>query len=251
MPSEKFYQKMFFPLVIILALFGLLLARLFWPATGTPYSDAWDTISGLGNVTDNPFGFYGFQISLVCIGIGVLYIFLYSHPRIVALNKSIDRSQKMFFFDKLMTLRIMVYFGSFWMIIGALGLLLTGFIPDNTITSIKKFHEITSGMGFGGVMFASFFYFFTFKYSTDKISKKLLIFLTLLWWTGIILTAVAYGIAELHYKPLYDLGWYGADWGAAGVPVFYSFALWERIDFAIMIIYTGLLEYLIPQNIER
>ncbi|MCP4764296.1 MAG: hypothetical protein GY870_21155 [archaeon] len=234
--SQKRNNNYLYPLMVISTFSCLLIARIMWPSDVEPFSDAWETISGLGNIEINIPGFIFFQISMVSLGVGIFTTFLYVHSRLKEKSK------------------ILNFFGAFCMLIGSLGIILTGLIPAGIIESIEKSHEITAGLGFLGVLFASFFYFWAIKRNLEVYNHKLLNNITVIWWIGIILTIISYTMAELIIKPQIlidqgiDLGWYGPEWGDAGVSIFYSFALWERVMFMIVIIYLGSLGYIIPDE---
>jgi hypothetical protein len=137
--------------------------------------------------------------------------------------------------------------GIIFLYLGAIGFLLTGLIPDDTLP-IKKLHEITAGLGFGGVLFAAFFLFWpSLKGINSIVDKRILISITLLWWIPLIIFIYAYGWAELVIKEQYNLGWYSIEWEEAGVSPFYSFAVWERILYVIMFIYL----WLLPKSIKE
>ncbi len=229
MISQKHFLKFFFPICAVLIFGFLAIARLLWPATSPPYDDAWETISGLGDMVDNPQGFWFFQFSMVVVGILILPALLYCHPRLAKVKKGLAR------------------FGSFWFFMGAVGFLLTGLIP-NGVVPIDKFHEICAGVGSVGVVFAAGLYGLVIIKGKVPVNRKLFIFISLMWWATIILLAFSFGYGELVIEPPLDLGWYGPDWGAAGVSVFYSFALWERVIFVVIVVYAGLIVILVPER---
>jgi hypothetical protein len=238
MISQKTYLTRIFPIFVFIIYLSLIISRLLWPLDASePYSDIWETISGLGDMEENPVGFYFFQIAMAFYGLIIFPIIPYIHPKLMAIGKKTG----------------MVKMGTFWLTIGAVGMLLTGLIPDGIveIPEWDKFHEITSGAGFGGVLFAAFFYFFPCKAAGDKINQKVLLLITLMWWISIIIFGISYGMAEFVIKEqnACDLGWYGPEWGECGVSGFYSFSVWERILFTIGLIYLALLVYMIPVQI--
>jgi hypothetical protein len=239
MLSQKTILRIVFPLSIIIIFGCLIISRLLWPADSPKlYSDIWDTISGLGDMEDNPIGFIFFQIAMTLMGVLSIPVVLYVHPRLIGIAEKKGG----------------VRLGSFWLLMGAIGFLLTGLIPDGVVTIPEwdKFHEITAGLGSLGIIFAAFFYFSPCKNAGEKINQKVLWIITAVWWIPIILTGIAYGLAELMVKEVWyaqcNLGWYGAEWGECGVSWFYSFAVWERVLFTVMVIYQLLLVKMIPEN---
>ncbi len=229
--SQKSFLKFFFPICAILVFAFLAIARFLWPATSPPYDDFWETISGLGDMVDNPQGFWFFQFSMVVVGVLIIPALLYCHPRLAKVKKGLAR------------------FGSFWFFLGAVGFLLTGLIP-NGVVPIDKFHEICAGVGSVGVVFAAGLYGLVILKGREKIqvNRKLFLLIALMWWIALILLAFSFGYGQLVIEPPRDLGWYGPDWGAAGVSVFFSFALWERVLFVIIVAYAGLIVVLIPEQ---
>ncbi|HMB65279.1 MAG TPA: DUF998 domain-containing protein [Patescibacteria group bacterium] len=227
--------KYIYPLSSFLILISLLIARFLWPSDSPePYSDIWETISGLGNTELNPVGYIFFQIALTILGILILIITFYIHPQMLTLEKNQGQTK----------------LGSFFLLLGGIGFVLTGLIPDGTIEipGWDKFHELTSGLGAIGVLLAAFFYWLPTKNAKDKINQKYVKINIALWWIPLVLAGFAYGYAELVIKPRYDLGWYGPEWGEAGVSGFYSFSVWERILFAVIIIYMGILVLMVPKS---
>jgi hypothetical protein len=229
--TKQSYLRLFYVSVAII--YGaLLVARLLWPATSEPFSDIWETISGLGHMSDNPVGFYFFQLSMTMVGVMVIPMVFYIHPRIVKYQRG------------------NAVLGSFFLLIGGIGFLMTGLIPDGVvhIPEWDKFHEISAGLGFGGILFAAWFYFWPIRKAGDIFGRRVILFLLLLWWVPLILTGVSYGVAELVIKEQHNLGWYGPEWGEAGVSGFFSFAVWERVLFTVMLVYLGALGYILPED---
>ncbi len=229
--SRKTFLKIFFPICTILVFVFLAIARLLWPATSPLYNDLWETISGLGNTTENPQGFWFFQFSMVLVGILIIPALLYCHPRLVKVMKKLTR------------------FGSFWFFLGAIGFLLTGLIPAGML-SIDKFHEICAGVGSVGVVFAAGLYGLVMIKGKAKIhvNRKLFLVIALMWWIPLILLAFSFGYGQLVIEPPRDLGWYGPEWAAAGISAFFSFALWERVLFVIIVAYAALIVVLVPER---
>ena len=167
--NRKNLTRIIYPVFFCCILLTLLVSRLMYPPDAPePYSDIWETISGLGNTENNPVGYIFFQIALSLFGILIIPVLIYVHPRLMEIAKN---------------KKTLVVLGSFFLALGSVGFILTGFIPDGTVTipEFDKFHEITSGMGFLGVMFAAFFYFWPMVRSKQRINKKMLLAITLMW----------------------------------------------------------------------
>jgi hypothetical protein len=242
MISQKTILTRLYPIAVIIIFGSLVIARVLWPTenAGT-FSDVWETISGLGDMEDNPIGFILFQFAMTILGILILIVVFYVHPN---LSKLVDRKGS-------------VKIGSFWLLMGGLGFVLTGLIPDGVvkIPDWDKFHEITAGLGTIGVIFAALFYFRPVKKAGPQINQKLLWVITAVWWIPLLFTGIFYGIAELLVKEVWfescHLGWYSERWGECGVPGYYSFAVWERVIFGIIVIYQGMLIKLIPESNKK
>ncbi len=216
--------------MLVLGFLGI--SRLLWPADSPQYCDMWETISGLGNIEENPIGFFFFQAAMVVVGVLVIPAALYLHPKLKTQHA------------------VASLLGSLCMALGFVGFLLTGVIPDDTLP-IDKFHEITAGVGFGGILLASFFYGFAVSRAVkggQVTDKRVQYIITAMWWGGLLLTGAAYGVAELVIKPAYDLGWYSCAWAQAGISPILSFALWERVMLAIAVIYLWLMVLLIREE---
>lgn len=265
MLTKKIYNKILFPTTVVLLIILITIARLLWGYKYygvTPqeeYSDWWHTISGLGDWEQSPIGFMYFQLWGIVFGVFIIHILPYIHQKMLIYRDYpfsygfpiIDKIMKNFV-DKIKWKAVEnVKRGTFFLLLGGIGFILMGLIP-NDATNINMLHEITAGVGFGGIFFANLFYSRVLGLASKdgKIDKKLHLISQLIWWFLIIGTAVTYLIAELYYKPLYDLGWYDLDWGLAGVPVIFSFALWERIGFIVGCAYLGMMGYILPEKSE-
>jgi hypothetical protein len=266
MLTKKVYNKVLFPITVALLIILIAIARVLWgygyygiPPL-EPYSDWWETISGLGDWEQSPIGFIYFQFWGLVFGIFIIHILPYIHQRL-AVYGDYPFSYGVPLFDKIMKNFIdkvkwkainNVRRGSFFLMLGGIGFILMGFFPADALP-VEKLHEISAGVGFGGIFFANWFYTRVLYLASNdgRISRKLQVISQIMWWFLIIGTAVTYLIAELYYKEMYDLGWYDTDWGDAGVPVIFSFPVWERIGFIIGCAYLGLLGYLLPAEVVK
>ena len=123
-------------------LFGglfLLLARIFYPPA-LNYSIFTDTISYLGDYIRNPSGWFFLSIFFVIIGWSFILLTLYIHRRVVKMQPFIARV------------------GTISLLIGGMGVLLTGFFPDvfgdNFIedVSMGKAHNIVAMFAMFGLL---------------------------------------------------------------------------------------------------
>jgi len=266
MLTKNVYNKVLFPVTVVLLIVLIAIARVLWgygyygiPPL-EPYSDFWETISGLGDWEQSPIGYIYFQFWGLVFGIFIIHILPYIHQRVAAYGDK-EFSYGAPFVDNIMKVFIQkvkwkaienVKRGSFFLLLGGIGFILMGFFPADALP-IDKLHEISAGVGFGGIFFANFWYSRVLGIVSKEgaFSRKLYIVSQAIWLFLIIGTAVTYLIAELYYKELYDLGWYDADWGVAGVPVIFSFPVWERIGFIIGCAYLGLMGYLLPAEVVK
>ncbi|MBD3350539.1 MAG: hypothetical protein GF364_03535 [Candidatus Lokiarchaeota archaeon] len=319
MLTKKIYNRFLFPITVILLIILIIIARALygWLPEGAeiailnpePFSDWWDTISGLGNWEQSPIGYLYFQLWGLVFGVFLIHITRYVHDRMM-----IYRDKPIMFYKVYLTtgrLRLSVYYlfgfipiyfihiksvsfpilpliifiekdgksalygkfmekeqsdvlrkpvtaedfiklGTFFMLLGGIGFILMGLVPADVV-NIDQFHEISAGVGFGGIFFANFLYANCLDQVAreGKVNKWLHIGLQICWWILIIGVVITYPIAEFYFKEKFDLGWYSAEWGEAGVSPIFSFALWERIGFIVGCIYTGGLGWLLPANIKK
>lgn len=142
--------------------------------------------------------------------------------------------------------------GTFFLLMGGIGFVLMGVIPDGITPALDetKLHEVSAGIGFGGILFANILYANSLDQvaRAGKVSKKIHYALQGLWWFLILGVLITYPIAEFYYKEKYDLGWYDPEWGEAGVPWIFSFSVWERIGFIVGCAYLGGMGYLLPKK---
>ncbi len=235
--SKKTYLKIFYPICVILIFAFLAVARIIWPATSPPYSDLWQTISGLGDVEDNPIGFWFFQFSMLTVGVLLLPAIFYYHARLAKAKKFVTSIGTLLFF------------------IGAIGFLLTGFVPQHTLANlfpeyadvyiIEKFHEITAIGGSGCIVFAAFFYGIVILKGKVPINRKLNIVIILMWWVPLIIGIACIGYGYIVYEELVDDAALAL---ALGAPWFVSLGLWERVIFCIIIAYAGLIVTALPDR---
>jgi hypothetical protein len=226
--------KLILPITFGVIFILLMIARIIYPNYVLPadaYNDWWDVISNLGDLEKNPIGFIFFQIAMAISGLIMIPTIIYVHPKLWKYS------------------RLNTALGTIFMILGVIGFLLVGLIPNDTL-DIEKFHEISAGVGFLGVAIACMFYFFAIKIRKIPVNLKLFNIMIIVWWTGILLTGIFFAIASLYYDPTYDLGWYNYEWGLAGVPVIFSFALWERVMYCIMFLALWAGVKMIPERTE-
>ena len=266
MLTKNAYNKFLFPITVVLLIILIAIARVMWgfgyygvdPLE--EYSDIWHTISGLGDWEQSPIGFIYFQFWGLVFGIFIIHILPYIHQRMASFGDE-PFSYGAPFVDNIMKNVIAklklkaihnVKIGTFFLLLGGIGFILMGFFPADALP-IRGLHEASAGVGFGGIFFANMWYsrVLGMVSKQGKVSRKLHIAMQAIWLFLIVGTAVTYLIAELYYKELYDLGWYDIDWGEAGVPWIFSFAVWERIGFITGCAYLGLMGYLLPAEVIR
>ena len=230
MLSQKLYAKRIYPIGAILVLAFSILARVLWVGL-IPYNDLWETISSLYNPDHpeyNPVGAYFFWATMVTAGTLIIIMICYVHPRLVQVKKGFTR------------------FGTFWMVIGGIGLLLVGLVPQHTLDFISsKFHEYSAIVGAVGVLFGAGCYGLTVIKGKIPVNRKLNIGITVMWWTLIALIVISVAGAYGGINP----DWSGQD-PIPGVSPFFSIAIWEKTAFWVMVTYLGLIGALVPDRIE-
>ena len=227
------------------------MARLMWPTDGVVYDDVWDPISDLGDVEHNPIGMIYFQITLTIMGILAFITLFTIHPILMkmaekTIEENANANKNLKFFEKLNQKRKNVIWGSFWLLMSSIGLLLTGLIPSEA-TNIDRLHENTSILGLVGMILAAWHYWGPLRVAS-KTNQKILLLSAFLWWGIMILSLGFYIYASEVIADQYDLGWVGPAWREAGINPIFSFSIWEKVIFAYGYVYFGLLIYLVRDH---
>lgn len=244
--NRKTYLQTLYPITVGLLILLIIVARVMWGyplPNPEPYYDYWETISGLGDWEKSPIGFLFFQLWGLTIGIFILHITPYVHQHLKPYSNCKFQLFGKNILPKKLTGLHELRFGTFLLFMGAIGFILMGLIPADLIPDL---HELSAGIGYGGVVFSAFFHMSIYEQARDRLNQKLRVAVFFLWLGLAVYAAITYGIGEFYYKELYDLGWYDYDWELAGVPRIYSFAITERLGFIVMIIYFGFIGYMLP-----
>jgi len=228
MLSQQIYLKRIYPVAAIIILVFSILARVLW--VGPPYIDLWETISSLYNPSHpeyNPVGAYFFWGTMATTGLLTIAMIVYVHPRLAHVKKGIT------------------IFGTFWMLVGAIGFLLVGLVPQHTLDFISpRFHEISAVVALIGALFGAAFYGLAMITGKPPLNRKLFILITVLMWGLIGLIVLSAGGAYLVF---------GTDWaGQTPIPnlsPLFSIAICEKVGFWVWIAYMGLIGALIPDHL--
>jgi hypothetical protein len=270
MIPKKIFLKFFFPILAVLVLVFLLVSRALY--TGT-MDDIWDTISTLGDSRPdaNPNGAIYFQLAMGALGLLLLLAAIDIHPRMTAFQKGWTRVGTLWliigsvgfllmcFISRAMAETIASKFHEICAGVGALGVLLAvacydfaqwtpgKFKPPNKLVAfIVGFFQMIFGIT--GIFYLIDWIKATKGQTIEGMNKKLRIIIDIVFLFTIFAIIITFGIAEFYYKEIYPLGWYGPDWGTYGVPFIYSFSFWERVIFADLTIYPGLLIASMPEK---
>ncbi len=146
-------KKVFLPATALIVFGFLLIAYLFYPPA-LDYSFFSDTISGLGDFIENPRGWWGFSIAIWTLSVSFFSLFLYIHRRLGVICRKTAR------------------FGTFFALVGCIGLFMIGFIVDATNAPLigglffTEVHLFFAWGGFGGLAIGVITYGFIFLKDT-------------------------------------------------------------------------------------
>jgi hypothetical protein len=220
------------PITLIVIGVTTLISNLLFP---TAYDWRYMVISALTNAEDNPNGFWILSLGMTIAGFLLIPLPGYFQKRLGKICRGTAG------------------FGSFFFLIGIIGLILVGLLyegmglPDRT-------HENLALVAFVGLIFGCFFYGFPIlkdrllKYhGRQQFDMKLFVPGAIMMW--VIFFGMAGSALYLEVVPN-DWGWVGIDWIGTRAPVLASFALWEWALFIALLVYLVLLIKLIPEKVE-
>ena len=162
---------------------------------------------------------------MVVLGVLVLILMLYAHPRLAQGKK------------------FWIRFGSLWMLIGAIGFLLTGLIPQHTLDFIStKFHEDTAAVGALGAFLGAICYGLGGRINKAPLNRTVCLIIFIMWVVFFVIILVsAYG----GYF-IYHINWSNQQTPLANVNPFFGMSLLEKIGFWMLVAYLGLMGPLFP-----
>ncbi len=224
-------KKCFLPTTILIIFAFLLIAYLFYPPE-LEYSIFSDTISGLGDFMENPNGWWGFSIALWTLSTSFFSVFIYMHRRLGVICRKTAR------------------FGTFFALVGCIGLFLIGFIVDADATlvgslSFSRVHMIFVYGGFGGLAIAVVTHGFVFmKDNFPRLGGQQFIprWRPLAPYGLILGLALGMGISQL-LKEIYfpDSNWNG--------PGLLSVSFWEWMLLFGIIVWAFWIVLILPEEI--
>lgn len=136
--------------------------------------------------------------------------------------------------------------GSFFMILALIGLISVGTVAQ--VVHVNKLHEYLAAVAFVGLLFSAFFHGMPILKDITKgkrqfPAKPLVLAWGLLWFA---LVGLAGSAIYIEVAGDSSWGWVGLDWLANGVPVILSFALWEWVLLAAILVYLVVLAAVTP-----
>ena len=186
-------------------------------------------VSSLISRRDNPDG----NIYL-CLGMAVAFLILYPLPG--------------YFCSRLTKAAPKTAAFSYWaMRIGVFAAIAVGverFFLVDLSTYLHKAHEAIALAAFMGMFLGIVGFWLAFTRTWQTYQSTLTTCGVFLLTAGPML-GVASSQAYLYFTPN-TLGWVGPHWAQWGVPVYYSFAFWEWLASAGIVVYLGLLLALLP-----
>ena len=235
--TGNFNQKelrIFISSSLILGGLFLLLARILYPPT-LNYSIFTDTISYLGDYIRNPSGWFFLSIFFIIFGTSFILLTLYIHRRVVKIQPFIARV------------------ASISLLIGGVGVLLTGFFPDvfgdNFIedVSMGKAHNIVSMFAMFGLLVGLTLYGMLFlinHYPSMRGSRKR--YYADVRTMPVFLLIVFAGFSML--ATLLIMNREGYEWPGPGL---LSFTFWEWILTGVFCLNIYRLAWKLPNDLEE
>jgi hypothetical protein len=103
---------------------------------------------------------------------------------------------------------------------------------------------VSTGIGVAGILFGQVAYWIAIRNGKVPVNHKLDIFNICLWWGALALGVVSAAGAYLVFH---------SDW-TAQVPLsispFFTFGLWERIFYGLIVSYLGIIGLMIPNELK-
>lgn len=229
--SRHFVIGRLLPLLLCFFFGGIFLSNLWYP---TEYDWRYLTISELMNPLLNSDGQYFLSIAIILCGILLIPVsgYLYRKMRVICLK----------------TAKV----GKFSMLMGCVGLILLGFIPDTD--ELDPYHQASAALIACGMISAYLCWWVIMrkdrlpKYGGKRqFNRRLMVTGIFLMWFVIVGMLLSQGIRLVIQG---DLSYEGLAWRALGLSVFMSIALWEWWFFMTFVIYLALLMFMVPEIVQ-
>ncbi len=221
-------------LPILLGLFfgGILLSNLWYP---TFYDWRYLTISELMNPILNPAGRVFLSGAMILCGILLVPVagYLFRKLHVICLKTAKA--------------------GNFFMLMGIVGLILLGFIPDTD--ELDPYHQAAAAIVACGFIFAFLCNWLIMRKDRQpkfggkrQFNRQLMVTGIILMWFVIAGMLLSQGIRLVIYG---DLSYTGLDWAEHGLPGLLSIALWEWVFFMAFVGYIALLVLMVPDVVAH
>lgn len=218
------------PLIIFILLGGIIIANLLFEGV---YDWRYMVISDLSSSTDNPRGYLIASYAMAAVGVLMIPLFGYMHRRFTVICRG------------------SAIMGSFFFLIGIVGLILLGIIYERPGLP-NRLHENLAVVGLGGVILAMFFWEFPMikdmlpRYNgKNQWHKKKALFAIIMMW----IVVLGMGASQI-YTSISDLDWVGIEWAELGISPLISFAFWEWVAVLCLLIYFVLIIQATPERVE-
>ncbi len=225
--SRRFVIRRLLPLLLCLFFGGILLSDLYYPAF---YDFRYLTISELMNPILNPDGRYFLSVALIVCGIFLIPIagYLYRKMKVICLNTAKA--------------------GKIFMLIGIVGLIFLGFIPDTD--ELDPYHQAAAAGIACGMIFSFLAWWLIMRHDTQpkyggkrQFNRQLMVAGMILMWCAIGGMLLSQGI---RFIVTGDLSYVVLSCQAPGSSPILSIALWEWVFFMAFVGYLILLMLMVP-----
>jgi hypothetical protein len=222
--------KRIVPLIIFILLGGIFIANLLFDGV---YDWRYMVISDLSSSTANPRGYLVASYAMAIVGVFMIPIMGFMHRRLTVICRG------------------SAIFGTFFFLIGIIGLTLLGIIYERPGLP-NRLHENLAVVGLGGVIFAMFFWEFPMikdalprYHGKNQWNKNKMLFAVIMMW----IVVLGMGASQI-YTSMADLDWVGIEWAELGISPLASFAFWEWAAVICLLIYFVLIIQATPERVE-
>ncbi|MHA1341729.1 MAG: hypothetical protein ACTSRZ_18075 [Promethearchaeota archaeon] len=240
--SKDFFLKKLYPISIAIIFLSILIAYILIPPYESRGKYSWwiDTISGLGDFIENPYGWWGFSVAIFTNAILLLSFIFYIYKRLSKICLSISR------------------LASFFIFIGVLGMFIITIVTDTPNGdwiynhSMSFYHTKIAFVTFASLAAGIGLYWFVFiKDSSPKLGGRK----EMDYWHKIIIPYLYFfiigllvGVTQL-IRALNNWGWIND--GNGILEVVTRFQFWEWMMFFMMFTYIYLIIKFVPEKISK